>query len=265
MGARGRHRRGQAGYGGGFAAKPAPSCRLRARSSPPRSRWRRTTARARSTSWTRSRCPTQPDLAQNYWWLRGKGAFLTGHPVEGTRAFVERERYLTDPASLRASRDELFALIRSAAERGMSLKPPPKTDPIVAGWLALGPVAVEMTRNPMRAAAALANWKRSYPAASRQRQRADAGAEPDRRRHRISRSDCAAAAAVGSRRGRSALRCATASSPPISSRIAASRPHLRIYDVAAETVAGAYDMRSTTAPASWSARSPRRMWPRLPP
>ena len=38
--------------------------------------------------------PTQPELAQNYWWLRGKGAFLTGHPVEGTRAFVERERFL---------------------------------------------------------------------------------------------------------------------------------------------------------------------------
>src|SRR5208337_4463454 len=102
--------------------------------------------------------PTQPQLAQNYWWISGKSAFLTGHPVEGTRAFVERERYLTDPAAVRASRQELFALLRSAAERGASLKPPPKTDPIVAGWLALGPVAVEMARNPMHAAAALANW-----------------------------------------------------------------------------------------------------------
>ena len=32
--------------------------------------------------------PTSPQLAQSYWWLRGKAAFLTGHPVEGTRAFV---------------------------------------------------------------------------------------------------------------------------------------------------------------------------------
>jgi len=67
--------------------------------------------------------PTQPELAQNYWWIRGKGAFLTGHPVEGTRAFVERERYLPDPAAVRASREELFGLIRIAAERGMPLKP----------------------------------------------------------------------------------------------------------------------------------------------
>jgi outer membrane PBP1 activator LpoA protein len=48
--------------------------------------------------------PTAADLAQNYWYLRGKSSFLTGHPVEGTRAFVERERYLTDTNALRASR-----------------------------------------------------------------------------------------------------------------------------------------------------------------
>ena len=42
----------------------------------------------------------------------------------------------------------------------------------------------------------------------------------------------------------------------------ASRPHLKIYDVAAETVAGAYVTPSTTARASSWARSPRRMWPR---
>ena len=83
----------------------------------------------------------------------------------------------------------------------MPLKPPPKTDPIVAGWLALGPVAVEMARNPMHAGAALASWKQILPAAPRQRQRAAARAKPDCRRHRVSRSDRAAAAAVGSRRG----------------------------------------------------------------
>ena len=45
--------------------------------------------------------------------MRGRSAFLTGHPVEGTRALVERERYLSDPAALRANRDELFAPIRT--------------------------------------------------------------------------------------------------------------------------------------------------------
>jgi outer membrane PBP1 activator LpoA protein len=107
--------------------------------------------------------PTSPQLAQSYWWLRGKAAFLTGHPVEGTRAFVERERYIADAQALRASREELLALIRDAAQRGASLKAPPKTDAVVAGWLALGPLAVEMARNPAHAAAALADWKRAFP------------------------------------------------------------------------------------------------------
>jgi outer membrane PBP1 activator LpoA protein len=40
--------------------------------------------------------PTSADQAQNYWWIRGRSAFLTGHPVEGTRALVERERGLSD-------------------------------------------------------------------------------------------------------------------------------------------------------------------------
>jgi outer membrane PBP1 activator LpoA protein len=107
--------------------------------------------------------PTSPQLAQSYWWLRGKAAFLTGHPVEGVRAFVERERYIADAQALRASREELLALIRDAAQRGTSLKAPPKTDAVVAGWLALGPISAETARNPSHGAAELADWKRAFP------------------------------------------------------------------------------------------------------
>jgi uncharacterized protein len=107
--------------------------------------------------------PTAPQLAQSYWWLRGKAAFLTGHPAEGTRAFVERERYIADAQTLRASREELLGLLRDAAQRGASMKAPPKTDALIAGWLALGPVAAEMARNPAHGAAQLADWKRTFP------------------------------------------------------------------------------------------------------
>lgn len=183
--------------------------------------------------------PTQAELAQNYWWLRGKSAFLTGHPVDGTRAFVERERYLLDPARLRASREELFALIRSAAERGTSLKPPPKTDPIVAGWLALGPVAVELTRNPMHAAAALESWKRAYPQhpanesvlALAQSQIAAATEFPEQIALLLPLSGRAETIGTAVRDG---FIAAYLEQEP------ASRPHLKIYDVAAESVAGAY-------------------------
>jgi len=183
--------------------------------------------------------PTQPDLAQNYWWIRGKSAFLTGHPVEGTRAYVERERYLSDPAAVRASREELFVLIRSAAEHGAPLKAPPKADPIVAGWLALGPVSMEMTLNPMRAGAALANWKKSFPQHPAndsvlmlaQDQIAVATQFPDQIALLLPLSGRAEAVGVAVRDG---FVAAYLEQDP------ASRPHLRIYDVAAETVAGAY-------------------------
>ena len=42
---------------------------------------------------------------------------MTGHPFEGTRALVERERYLNDPTTLKANRDELYAKLRVAAEK----------------------------------------------------------------------------------------------------------------------------------------------------
>jgi len=183
--------------------------------------------------------PTAAELAQNYWWLRGKAAFLSGHPVEGTRSFVERERYLPDSASLRASRDELFELIRDAATRGVSLKAPPKTDPIVAGWLALGPVAVDMARDPMRAGAALAEWKRAYPQHPAndsvlmlaQSQIAVATGFPDQIALLLPLSGRAESVGVAVRDG---FIAAYLEQDP------ASRPQLRIYDVAAETVAGAY-------------------------
>jgi uncharacterized protein len=183
--------------------------------------------------------PAQAELAQNYWRLRGEGAFLTGQPAEGTRAFVERERYLTDPAALRASRAELFGLIQSAAERGASLKAPPQTDPVVAGWLALGPVAVEMNRNPMHAGAALASWKQTYPQHPAndsvlllaQNQIAVATQFPDQIALLLPLSGRAEAVGVAVRDGFIAA---------YFEQDAASRPRLKIYDVAAESAAGAY-------------------------
>src|SRR5580692_12694506 len=183
--------------------------------------------------------PTAADQAQNYWWIRGRSAFITGHPVEGVRALVERERWLSDPASLRANRAELFARIRTAAERGQPLKPPPKSDPIVAGWLDLGPVAAALARDPMRASAAVANWKRLYPqhpandsvVTVASTQIAAATEFPDQIALLLPLSGRAEAVGVAVRDG---FIAAYLEQDP------ASRPRLKIYDVAAESVAGAY-------------------------
>jgi outer membrane PBP1 activator LpoA protein len=153
---------------------------------------------------------------------------------------VERERWLTDPVALGASRAELYDKIRNAAEHGQSLKPPPKTDPIVVGWLELGPVAVGLARDPMRAAAALNNWKRLYPnhpandsvLASAGTQIAQATEFPDQIALLLPLSGRSEALGVAVRDGFIA---------GYLEQDAATRPRLRIYDVAAETVAGAYN------------------------
>ncbi|MGC1387327.1 MAG: penicillin-binding protein activator [Steroidobacteraceae bacterium] len=183
--------------------------------------------------------PTQPQLAQNYWRLRGEGAFLTGHPVEGTRAFVERERYLSDPSALRASRTELYDLIKRAAVGGASFKAPPKTDPIVAGWLALGPVDVDMSRNPTHAAAALDSWKQSYPQhpaddmvpTLAQKHIAAPTQFPDQIALLLPLSGRTEAVGIAVRDGFIAAYL---------EQDAASRPRLKIYDVAVESAAAAY-------------------------
>jgi uncharacterized protein len=193
--------------------------------------------------------PTSPQLAQSYWWLRGKAAFLTGHPVEGTRAFVERERYIADAQTLRASREELLALIRDAAQRGASLKATPQTDSIVAGWLALAPIATEMTRNPTHAAAALADWKRAYPlhpggdillavAASPPAPLPNAATPPPV--PTIFHEQIALLLPLS---GRSESVGAAVRDGFIAAYLQqdpATRPLLKVYDTAAETVAGAY-------------------------
>ncbi len=183
--------------------------------------------------------PTASDLAQNYWFLRGEGAFLSGHPVEGTRAFIERERFLPDPAGLKASREELFNRIRNAAEHRQPLKAPPNSDSTTAGWLQLGPVALELQRDPMHASAALENWRRLFPQhpandsvlALARSQIAVATEFPDQIALLLPLSGRAEAVGVAVRDGFIAGYLEQEPS---------SRPRLKIYDVAAESVAGAY-------------------------
>ncbi len=184
--------------------------------------------------------PAPGDEAQAYWWIRGKGAFLAGHPVEGVRSYLERERSLTDPAALRASREDLFAHLRAAAERGTSLKVPPKTDGIVAGWLELGPVAVELARDPMHASAALAQWRQHYPLhpandsvlAGAQNTLAVANTFPDQIALLLPLSGRSEPVGVAVRDGFIAAYLEQAPN---------ARPHLKIYDVAVQSVTAAYN------------------------
>lgn len=183
--------------------------------------------------------PTSADQAQNYWAIRGRSAFMTGHPVEGTLALVERERWLHDPAALIANRADLYNRLRVAAERGQPLTAPPKTDPVVLGWLELGPVAAGLARDPVRASAALENWRRLYPQhpandsvlAAASDQIAAAAEFPAQIALLLPLSGRTEAFGVAVRDG---FIAAYLDQAP------ATRPRLKVYDVAAEPVGAAY-------------------------
>jgi len=182
--------------------------------------------------------PTEAREAESYWTLRGRAAFVAGRPAEGVRAYVERERWLSDPASLRASRVELYAKLRAAAEHG-PLTPPPKADPIVSGWLDLGAVSVELARNPLHAAGDLAAWKRRYPL----HPAIDSvltGAQAEISAGTSFPSEIALLLPLSGRVEPYGVAVRDGFIAAYLEQDPASRPRLRVYDVAAQPVASAY-------------------------
>jgi outer membrane PBP1 activator LpoA protein len=109
----------------------------------------------------------------------------------------------------------------------------------VAGWLQLAPIAVELQRNPMHAGPALDKWRLAYPQHPAnqgvlevaQAQIAVATSFPDQIALLLPLSGRAEAVGTAVRDGFIA---------GYFEQDAASRPRLKIYDVAAESVAGAY-------------------------
>jgi outer membrane PBP1 activator LpoA protein len=106
--------------------------------------------------------PTAPAAAARYHETRQLVAIATGHLLDGIRAELSRERVMA-PGDARIARTELLAQLRAAAERGVSLTPPPGSDAIVRGWLEAASVALDNSRNPTLGATRLNAFRSRYP------------------------------------------------------------------------------------------------------
>jgi uncharacterized protein len=106
--------------------------------------------------------PTAPAAAASYYETRQQVAIATGHLVDGIRAELARERLIA-PGDAHVARSELLAQLRAAAERGVSLAPPPGSDATVRGWLEAASVATDNARNPTLGATRLAAFRARYP------------------------------------------------------------------------------------------------------
>jgi outer membrane PBP1 activator LpoA protein len=106
--------------------------------------------------------PTAQPAAARYYQTRQQVAIATGHLLDGIRSELSRER-LIGPGDASTARHELLAQLRAAAERGVSLAPPPGSDTIVRGWLEAAAVAVDNARNPTLGASRLAAFRNRFP------------------------------------------------------------------------------------------------------
>jgi len=106
--------------------------------------------------------PTAQTAAARYYETRQQVAIATGHLLDGIRSELARER-LIGPGDAQLARSELLAQLRAAAERGVSLAPPPGSDATVRGWLEAASVAADNAANPTRGATRLAAFRARYP------------------------------------------------------------------------------------------------------
>jgi outer membrane PBP1 activator LpoA protein len=106
--------------------------------------------------------PTAQPAAARYYETRQQVAIATGHLLDGIRSELARER-LIGPGDARVARSELLGQLRAAAERGVSLAPPPGSDANVRGWLEAASVALDNARNPTLGATRLASFRARYP------------------------------------------------------------------------------------------------------
>jgi uncharacterized protein len=106
--------------------------------------------------------PTASPAAARYYQTRQQVAIATGHLLDGIRSELSRER-LVGPGDASTARYELLAQLRAAAERGVSLAPPPGSDATVRGWLEAAAVALDNSRNPTLGATRLAAFRNRFP------------------------------------------------------------------------------------------------------
>lgn len=176
--------------------------------------------------------------AARYYDVRRRAAFATGRFAEGVRAALAREPFLAGADARRAARSELLAELRAAASGGAKFAPAPDADPVVRGWLELGPIAATAATMPTAAAPAIQRWRNRYPAhPADDVVRSDiemAGTAPAERVSHVALllpvSGRVSAAAGQIRDG---FFTAYYLSPP------AGRPRIRVYDTASMSVADA--------------------------
>ncbi|MGH8323642.1 MAG: penicillin-binding protein activator, partial [Steroidobacteraceae bacterium] len=107
--------------------------------------------------------PPNATEAAEYFRIRQQAAFASGRAVDAVAAEIELERWLPNAQDLRQSRANLLGELRDASDHGVRIDPRASTDPVVRGWLELGPLAAAAARNPRAVIPEIQAWCARHP------------------------------------------------------------------------------------------------------
>jgi outer membrane PBP1 activator LpoA protein len=107
--------------------------------------------------------PSTPAIATRTLALQAQAQFASGNAPAGVRSLIDRERWLSGAEALNANRQLMVSGLRDAALHGASLTPPAGADALLAGWLELGTLLLEVERSPFSAGQRAKDWRARYP------------------------------------------------------------------------------------------------------
>jgi outer membrane PBP1 activator LpoA protein len=106
--------------------------------------------------------PTIPEAVE-YFRIRQQAAFAAGRPADAVAAEISAEPWLSNAQELRQSRVDLLGELRDANDHGVKIDPRVSNEPVVRGWLELGPLAALAARNPNSAIPEIEAWRARNP------------------------------------------------------------------------------------------------------
>jgi outer membrane PBP1 activator LpoA protein len=106
--------------------------------------------------------PTIPEAIE-YFRIRQQAAFAAGRPADAVAAEISVEPWLANAQELRQSRVNLLGDLRDASDHGVKIDPRVSTDPVIRGWLELGPLAALAAHNVNSAIPEIEAWRSRNP------------------------------------------------------------------------------------------------------
>lgn len=165
--------------------------------------------------------------------------FKTGRAADAVTSLIARERFLTSAAARQANQRLIVDGIRAALARGADVRVPAGADPLLAGWLELGHILADAGAGALGVQRRVQTWRSRYPAHPAGEElwrdlQGTPGATGDQPRQialLLPLSGRAESAGVAVRDGFLGAYYDSG---------AASRPRLRVYDVAARDAPSVY-------------------------